>query len=82
MEGLDGHGSDFRDSGGHGGVGEALARSLRRAGMPADRAEELGTVLVLNVEGALLLSRITRTLRPLELAADSTAALVAAELPK
>ena len=50
------------------------------AGVAAGRAGELGTLVVLNVEGGLLLSRVTRTLRPLELAAESTAALIAAEL--
>ena len=56
------------------------AEAFSLAGCAADRAEDLGTLVVLNVEGALLLSRIARTLRPLELAAESTALLIAAEL--
>ena len=56
------------------------ADAFSAAGVPIDRAEELGTLVVVNVEGALLLSRVTRTLRPLELAAESTAALLNLEL--
>ena len=56
--------------------------AIVQAGVPAGRAGEIGTLIVLTLEGGLLMSRITRTLRPLQLAAESTAALIDAELQR
>lgn len=46
------------------------------AGVPSARADELGTVVVGAVEGALLLGRVSRSTTPLRVAAAATAAVV------
>ncbi|ADB54087.1 TetR/AcrR family transcriptional regulator [Conexibacter woesei] len=45
---------------------EALAASLRRAGVPRARARRLATIVVAAIEGAVVLSRARRDTRPLD----------------
>ncbi|WP_380156167.1 TetR/AcrR family transcriptional regulator [Kineococcus sp. R86509] len=58
------------------------AEAFTQGGIKAKRADELGTLIIVGVEGSLLLSRVTRTLQPMRLAAASLAALIDAELPR
>ena len=57
-----------------------LAKAFRDTGVPAKRARELATVVVTNFEGALLLSRVSRSTEPLRLAAETVAGVLDAEL--
>lgn len=45
---------------------EALAASLRRAGVPCARSRRLATIVVAAIEGAVVLSRARRDTRPLD----------------
>ncbi|MEU1205885.1 TetR/AcrR family transcriptional regulator [Nocardia sp. NPDC005825] len=57
----------------------ALVASLTGAGVPMVRAESLATLSLSAIEGAIVLSRVERSLRPLELvAAELEPLLVAA----
>jgi TetR/AcrR family transcriptional repressor of lmrAB and yxaGH operons len=53
--------------------------AFRAAGVPPKRARELGTTVVSIIEGALILSRLSRDTAPMRLAARTVRALVAAE---
>lgn len=57
-----------------------LSEEFVRAGAAPVRAGQLATLTVGNLEGALLLARVTRTTEPLELAADLIRGLLATEL--
>ena len=59
----------------------ATASRFRAAGIAAGRARELATILFMSLEGAFLLSRSTRSTRPLELAGAQATAAVRAALP-
>ena len=54
----------------------ALRDHLTRAGLPEDRADVLGNLIVSTLEGALILARTGKTIRPLHLAGTELAALV------
>jgi TetR/AcrR family transcriptional repressor of lmrAB and yxaGH operons len=60
---------------------ERLATALRRAGIAAGRAADLSCQAVAALEGALLLARCRREVRPLEIAADGVADAIRAALP-
>jgi AcrR family transcriptional regulator len=57
-----------------------LGGAFAAAGIEADRADELGTLLISSFEGALILSRTYRDLRPLETAHRELSRLIQAEL--
>jgi TetR/AcrR family transcriptional repressor of lmrAB and yxaGH operons len=57
-----------------------LASAIAREGCSRRRAGELATLVVANLEGALLLSRVRRDTRPLRLAAELLATRLEAEL--
>ncbi|MEU0541317.1 TetR/AcrR family transcriptional regulator [Nocardia sp. NPDC005978] len=59
----------------------ALAASLLAAGVPAARAETLATLTLSAVEGAIVLSRVDRSLRPLEQVAAELEPLLLAAVP-
>jgi len=56
-----------------------LASRLREAGIATARARELATLVVANLEGALLLARVTQDTRPIALAAAAMADLIDSE---
>jgi AcrR family transcriptional regulator len=56
----------------------AAADRFRSAGIPAKDARELGAAMIMSLEGAFLLSRATRSTKPLEIA--GRAAVAQAEL--
>ena len=56
-----------------------LASRLRQAGVTTARARELATLVVANLEGALLLARVTQDTRPITLAAEAMAHLIDSE---
>jgi AcrR family transcriptional regulator len=58
----------------------AIARPLERAGLTARRADELATHAVASFEGAIILSRASRDLEPLERVRRELRRLVAGEL--
>lgn len=58
----------------------ALRDHLVTAGLPGDRAEPLGNLIVSTMEGALILARTARDTRPLYLAGQELAAVVMASL--
>ena len=58
----------------------ALARGLEGAGVELSRADDLAVMIVASFEGALILARAYRDLKPLELARRQTRALIEAEL--
>jgi AcrR family transcriptional regulator len=45
---------------------QVIARALRRRGLSTTRARSLATLLIASIEGALVLSRAQRSLRPLD----------------
>jgi len=55
-----------------------LARALTQAGFPARRSEELATVIVSSLEGALLVARLSRSTSALTVTADAMATLLEA----
>jgi TetR/AcrR family transcriptional repressor of lmrAB and yxaGH operons len=57
-----------------------LAARLRQAGVTTARSRELATLVVANLEGALLLARVTQDTRPITLAAEAMAHLIDAEM--
>lgn len=57
-----------------------LARDFARAGAPQARAEQLATMTIGSLEGALLLARLERGTEPLNLAADLICGLLETEL--
>ena len=58
----------------------ALAHGLEGAGVEAARAGDLAVMIVASFEGALILARAYRDLKPLELARRQTRELIQAEL--
>lgn len=58
-----------------------LAAALVRAGATELRATQLATLIVANLEGALLLARLARDTEPVTLAADLVTDLLTRELP-
>jgi AcrR family transcriptional regulator len=60
----------------------AIATALRRAGMPADRADQLAAVTIASFEGALVLCRAKRSLTPLETVTRHLHETVALELSR
>ncbi len=59
---------------------DLLATRFVAAGATRKRARELATLIVLTVEGALLLARVSRSQTPLLLAGDQLATLLGTEL--
>jgi TetR/AcrR family transcriptional repressor of lmrAB and yxaGH operons len=59
---------------------ELLATRFVAAGATRKRSRELATLIVLTVEGALLLARVSRSQAPLLLAGDQLATLLETEL--
>jgi AcrR family transcriptional regulator len=59
---------------------KTLARAFGAVGVDADRADELGMLLISAFEGALILSRTYRDLAPLETAHRELGRLIQAEL--
>jgi len=59
----------------------AWASGFRAAGISAARARELATTVVGAIEGALILSRVSRDAKPMRLAASTLQAQVDAEIP-
>jgi TetR/AcrR family transcriptional repressor of lmrAB and yxaGH operons len=57
-----------------------LAERLAAAGLPADRAEQLGSLVLCITEGALVVARARRSTAPLAVAADEVERLLRAEL--
>jgi len=57
---------------------EVIARAFRERGLPAARAQSLATLLIASIEGAIILSRAQRSVRPLERVADELEHLMAA----
>jgi TetR/AcrR family transcriptional repressor of lmrAB and yxaGH operons len=57
-----------------------LVEDFTRAGAPPVRADQLATLTVGNLEGALLLARLARSTEPLDLAADLICGLLETEL--
>ena len=57
-----------------------LADVFVRAGAPPVRADQLATLTIGNLEGALLLARLARSAEPLDLAADLICGLLETEL--
>jgi TetR/AcrR family transcriptional regulator, lmrAB and yxaGH operons repressor len=53
-----------------------LARALTQAGSTAQRSEELATVIVSSLEGALLVARLSRSTSALTVTADAMATLL------
>jgi AcrR family transcriptional regulator len=58
---------------------KTLGRSFQAAGIDANRADELGTLAIAALEGALILSRTYRDLAPLETAHRELRRLIQAE---
>jgi TetR/AcrR family transcriptional repressor of lmrAB and yxaGH operons len=56
-----------------------LASRLRQAGVTPPRARELATLVVANLEGALLLARVSQDTRPITVAAEAMAHLIESE---
>ncbi|WP_040798204.1 TetR/AcrR family transcriptional regulator [Nocardia higoensis] len=56
-----------------------LAQALAGSGIPADRARSLAGFLVSSVEGAMLVARAAKSVRPLAEAEENLRALLAAE---
>lgn len=54
----------------------SLADSLRARGVPAHRADALGTLAVSAIEGAIILAKAQRSTRPLDLVTQELIALV------
>ncbi|SFQ31519.1 TetR/AcrR family transcriptional regulator, lmrAB and yxaGH operons repressor [Amycolatopsis arida] len=57
---------------------EQAAALLRERGFPPERATDLAVAVITNLEGALLLARVRRSLDPLHRAAEHVAVLVVA----
>jgi AcrR family transcriptional regulator len=53
-----------------------LADALRKRGVSTRRARSLATLLIASIEGAIVLARAQRTIRPLERVADELQAVV------
>lgn len=61
---------------------ELIARRFVGDGIPADRAEELAVLATSALEGAILLARVRRDLRPLDVVHRQLHNLLLAELPE
>jgi TetR/AcrR family transcriptional repressor of lmrAB and yxaGH operons len=59
---------------------EHLAVAFQQSGVTRKRAHELATLVLANLEGALLLARVQRTTKPLRLAAKHITAVLEEEL--
>jgi len=57
-----------------------LASRLRAEGVTARRARELATLVVANLEGSLLLARVSESTEPIALSAETVASLIDAEI--
>jgi TetR/AcrR family transcriptional repressor of lmrAB and yxaGH operons len=57
-----------------------LAVAFQHAGATRKRARELATLVLANLEGALLLARVQRTTKPLRVAAEHISAVLEQEL--
>jgi TetR/AcrR family transcriptional regulator, lmrAB and yxaGH operons repressor len=57
-----------------------LAVAFQQSGVTRKRAHELATLVLANLEGALLLARVQRTTKPLRLAAEHITAVLEEEL--
>ena len=57
-----------------------LAVAFQQAGATRKRARELATLVLANLEGALLLARVQRTTKPLRVAAEHITAVLEQEL--
>ena len=57
-----------------------VAAALRRQGVPAKRAASLATTIIAAIEGALIMARAQRSLKPLEQVADELELLVSGAL--
>jgi AcrR family transcriptional regulator len=58
---------------------ELIDRRLRADGVDAARAEELAMLMMTSIEGAIVVARATRNVRPLDLVHRQLRAMVAAE---
>jgi AcrR family transcriptional regulator len=57
-----------------------VATALKRQGVPAKRAASVATTVIAAIEGALIMARAQRSLKPLEQVADELELLVSAAL--
>src|SRR3954471_12944237 len=56
---------------------KVLADSLRKSGVPPARSRSLATLIISAIEGAIILARAQRTMRPLEAVSDELRNVVA-----
>ena len=61
---------------------EALSDTFQRAGVDKQRADELAVLAITSIEGALILSRAQKTVKPLDSVRAQLRALLQAELRK
>ena len=59
-----------------------MAEHLVQVGVTRKRAAELSTIILATFEGAMLVSRVSRTTAPLLIACEQLASLLEAEVPK
>lgn len=59
---------------------KVVADALRRRGVPAARARSIATLLLASIEGAIILCRAQRSLRPLERVSDELELVMASAL--
>ena len=58
-----------------------MAEHLVQVGVTRKRAAELATIILATFEGAMLVSRVSRTTAPLLIACEQLASLLEAEVP-
>jgi TetR/AcrR family transcriptional regulator, lmrAB and yxaGH operons repressor len=59
---------------------KVVAHALRRRGVPAARARSIATLLLASIEGAIILCRAQRSLRPLERVSEELESVMASAL--